>query len=394
MHAIVVGAGLTGLQTAFALHEQGAEVTLVEALSAPCQGASYSCAAMIGEREPELPAPASGGLARFRAHTSSTEGLLYSSGEALRHPGFVNALTALREEKAHAERAALAAKVAEHSSAMLRAIAERCGFELQESAGELTAVEKAEDGEKPVPLETLLPIEPSLYAAQGYAGFIVGRAATWSVSYYAKQLKEYLLERGVTILCGRKATGLLLADGHATGVAAGEPVRGDAVVVTAGLRDLVPADAYGSVPTAPVNRSLYNVELFASAHRVRHTLRDREGRTAAPLDAFLRLMGRWHLGDPDEETSEKEYKDLWNLGIRLFPEAADWRGGRYLTFSVLSSPDGMPIAGGTKIPGLFLNAAGGMHGADFCAPAADAAACAALGRECELGDALSYKRFA
>ena len=73
MHVIVVGAGLTGLQSALSLIEKGAEVTLVEALRSPCQGASFSCAGLLGDETPALIAPEAGRLARLRAMKSSDD---------------------------------------------------------------------------------------------------------------------------------------------------------------------------------------------------------------------------------------------------------------------------------------------------------------------------------
>ena len=51
------------------------------------------------------------------------------------------------------------------------------------------------------------------------------------------------------------------------------------------------------------------------------------------------------------------------MGVKLFPAATDWSQGRYLSHTVLSSPDGLPVAGASGMPGLHLSIAGGIHGA-------------------------------
>ena len=206
MHAAVVGAGLTGLQTALSLVRKGADVTVIEAQRAPCQGASYCAGAVLGDPAPAPIARPAGRLARLKALASNTSELVYGSGAAVRHPSFISAMTACREPARCEARDALAAELSEASTSMLRAEAQEHGFILQESAG--TIIVSPEAGEaSPATLEDVTAIEPSLYAATDVGSFSFSRATTWSVSYYAKQLREHLAEAGVKILCSRKATG-------------------------------------------------------------------------------------------------------------------------------------------------------------------------------------------
>lgn len=90
---------------------------------------------------------------------------------------------------------------------------------------------------------------------------------------------------------------------------------------------------------------------------MRHAVRTPEGRIALPLDTFVRIMGRWHLGAQEHCPVDKEYKALWEMGVKLFPAATDWSQGRYLSHTVLSSPDGLPVAGASGMPGLHLSIA-------------------------------------
>lgn len=311
MHAAVVGAGLTGLQTALSLVRKGADVTVIEAQRAPCQGASYCAGAVLGDPAPAPIARPAGRLARLKALASNTSELVYGSGAAVRHPGFISAMTACREPARCEARDALAAELSEASTSMLRAEAQEHGFILQESAG--TIIVSPEAGEaSPATLEDVTAIEPSLYAATDVGSFSFSRATTWSVSYYAKQLREHLAEAGVKILCSRKATGLISDNGRICGVAADEPVRADAVVVACGTGalEILPEHAYGGVPLAPVTRSVLNVSLSGDACVMRHAVRTPEGRIALPLDTFVRIMGRWHLGTQEHCPVDEEYKAL------------------------------------------------------------------------------------
>ena len=303
-------------------------------------------------------------------------------------------MTACREPARCEARDALAAELSEASTSMLRAEAQEHGFILQESAG--TIIVSPEAGEaSPATLEDVTAIEPSLYAATDVGSFSFSRATTWSVSYYAKQLREHLAEAGVKILCSRKATGLISDNARICGVAADEPVRADAVVVACGTGalEILPEHAYGGVPLAPVTRSVLNVSLSGDACVMRHAVRTPEGRIALPLDTFVRIMGRWHLGAQEHCPVDKEYKALWEMGVKLFPAATDWSQGRYLSHTVLSSPDGLPVAGASGMPGLHLSIAGGIHGADFCTAVADVVSDGVLGRENPFSERLSWRRF-
>lgn len=394
MHAAVVGAGLTGLQTALSLVRKGAHVTIIEAQRAPCQGASYCAGAVLGDPAPAPISQPAGRLARLKALASNSSELVYGSGTAVRHAGFIAAMTAARTPGRCLSRDSLSAALSEASTSMLRAEAVAHGFNLQESAGTIIASPEP-DAASPATLEDIAAIEPSLYAACDVKRFSFSRATTWSVSYYAKQLRDHLTDAGVKILCGRKASGLLSDKGRICGVAANDTVRADAVVVACGTGalEILPEHAYGSVPLAPVTRPVLNASLSGDACVMRHAVKTLEGRIAVPLDTFVRIMGRWHLGTQEQCALDDEYKALWEMGVNLFPAATDWSRGRYLSHTVLSSPDGLPIAGPSNMPGLHLNIAGGIHGADFCTALADAVSDGVLGRENAFLQRLSWRRF-
>ena len=396
MHVLVVGAGLTGLQTAFALLNKGAEVTLVEAARAPCQGASYCATACAGKQVPTQIASSATLMARLKARASNTSNLQYGSGASVRYAGFISAMSAARAPEKYQNREQTLQALAEHSTALLRSDADKHGFELQESAGTLIVHgSKATDNTTPS-LECFTAIEPSLNEAQAVEGVTIERTTTWSSSFYAKQLREHLVARNVRILCNHRVTGLLTDNGQIKGVECTTPIEADAVVITAGRSapDILPAECFGNVPLAPITRAVYNVDLIADHGRVRHAVQSEDGRMIVPLDNFLRLIGHWYLGTPEHCNMDAEYQALWALGVKLLPQAANWSQGRYLNSCVLSSPDGLPIVGASSRPGLYLNIAGGIHGADFVSAYAEATADAVLGVDNPFHEALRWSRFA
>lgn len=221
--------------------------------------------------EIRAPAPISqpaGRLARLKALASNSSELVYGSGTAVRHAGFIAAMTAARTPERCLSRDSLSAALSEASTSMLRAEAVAHGFNLQESAGTIIASPEP-DAASPATLEDIAAIEPSLYAACDVKRFSFSRATTWSVSYYAKQLRDHLTDAGVKILCGRKASGLLSDKGRICGVAANDPVRADAVVVACGT---APSKFFPSTPTAAClwHPSPARFSTQASRRRLRH----------------------------------------------------------------------------------------------------------------------------
>ncbi|MFR6358751.1 MAG: FAD-dependent oxidoreductase [Sutterella wadsworthensis] len=88
MHAAVVGAGLTGLQTTLSLVQKGADVTVIEASARPARARATVQAPFSAT--PHRADRTSGGRrsARLKALASNTSELVYGSGAAVRHPSF------------------------------------------------------------------------------------------------------------------------------------------------------------------------------------------------------------------------------------------------------------------------------------------------------------------
>ena len=116
-----------------------------------------------------------------------------------------------------------------------------------------------------------------------------------------------------------------------------------------------------------------------------------EGRIALPLDTFVRIMGRWHLGAQEHCPVDKEYKALWEMGVKLFPPPpTGLRGSISPNLPPRPPPPRRALA---RMPGLHLSIAGGIHGADFCTAVADVVSDGVLGRRDPFSERLSWRRF-
>ncbi len=387
MQVTVVGAGLTGLMTAYCLVNRGVSVTLLESRSSPCQGASYSCSGLLGEDNPKLIASEKTSLLGSRAS------IVYGAGLVFKHPRFSRLMQKARHPDRRSAIATLATTLSSYADEWYRQTAEREGWKLQESRGTLLILGK--DSDK-APLQDWLTTEPSLYALPASTRIGTSSAISWSISYFAKQLKERLLSRGVTILNNTPAEGLVLENDVCRGVrsAAGTDIRADAVVVAAGMGAMALLRSAGiKPPMLPLTRCVLNTTIFSDAMRIHHAIIDELGYMLTPLQDFLRIQGRWYLGTEAEFDREAEYRALWERGMRIFPDIADWKNARYFSQTVLTTPDSLGIVGASPIGGLWLNIAGGLHGADFAPSYAETLTLSMTGETSPLAAELSLKRF-
>ena len=393
MQVVVVGAGVTGLMSAFVLTQRKHQVTVLEARSSPCQEASYSCSGTLGDPTPTLLASPTSDT----GHLGSEAPLVYGSSAFLKHPHFIRKLLQNKDAALYASRLALFQELSVLSTDQYRQFCAQEGFTLQESAGTLLATRASHPHEGPssAPLEQWLQIEPALYAVSPQTHWQFSRATSWSISYFAKQLKEWLLEHGVNLLSNQAVTDFIVEGERAVGVkTATQTLHADAIVVAAGLGSTPFLKRLKlKCPLVTLTRCFSNTLLLNDTPRLRHAVKDTEGYHLAPLDDFLRIQGRWFLGDETEFDRENEYKALWETAMYFVPELAQWNNTRYLSQKVLSTPDGLALVGASPVLGVYLNMAGGIHGADYAPVYAQTLADAIEGNDSPYLSALSPMRF-
>ncbi|MFR6358750.1 MAG: hypothetical protein ACLUNV_03545 [Sutterella wadsworthensis] len=180
-----------------------------------------------------------------------------------------------------------------------------------------TIIVSPEAGEaSPATLEDVTAIEPSLYAATDVGSFSFSRATTWSVSYYAKQLREPPRRSGSEDPLQQEGDGPHLRQRphlrRGGGRARPGPTPSSSPAARAPVQ-ILPEHAYGGVPLAPVTRSVLNVSLSGDACVMRHAVRTPEDashcrstrscaswaagisapRSTAPSTRNTRRSGKW-----------------------------------------------------------------------------------------------------
>jgi len=395
MHVLVLGAGVVGVTTAYYLSQRGCRVTVID-------------------REPDVAASAS---------SANGGQLSYSFTDALARPEFLARLPRLilgRQPgiRVHFEPALLGwglgflgqctsqrardntlavLELAMRSARLLDELREEAAFDFSHrEAGKLVLLsDRAElkSAERNCRLKAGSGCETSVLSRGEAIGIepAVERmtdtviAAVYSRDddvadsrSFARGLRDWLeRSRGVTFRLGSTVSGLVIDSGRATGVRIGdESLRADAVCVCLG------AWSRGLLRSAGVDPKIYPVRGYSitlpltgtspsvSVTALRHRM------VFSRINGQMRIAGFADFAGFDTSTDGARTRELFDLARRIAPDAADyeaadphhWGGFRPMT------PNGRPVVGATRVPGLFVNSGHGMLGWTLaCVSAHDAA---------------------
>ncbi len=385
MHIAVLGAGVTGVTTAYYLSERGFDVSIID-------------------RATEV--------AAFTSHANGSQ-LSYSYTDSLAQPGFISRIPGLvlgldpairvaswknlsltpwglsflgecTAEKAKANTLAVL-DIALRSAELLDELRDAVELDFAwRRPGKIAVIGTVEELEgaaeraawkrdrgcdvRILDYDEALALEPALGSMQQrFAGAVyspddeVGDACRFSIG-----LADWLVEnRGVKLRLGETATGLRRAGGGVTGVETDrDGVDADAVVVCLGpwsgelLRPLgINPQIYpirGYSITLPAGKAAPAVSITSVDKRVVFSLLDDRVRIAG----FADFLGYRTSADA------RRQRTLLEIARELAPEAADyaaaqkfpWGGFRPVT------PNGRPVVGATAVNGLYLNTGHGILG--------------------------------
>ncbi len=398
MHVIVLGAGLAGVSTAYYLAALGARVTVVERQGDVGLGASFGNAAQLSysytdslatpaflRRIPRLltnhdpatqvrldPGVIGWGL-RFLMNCSTrraTRNTLTMLDTALRSAELLESLRAEVDIDFSHRRAGKLVLVSEPDDVP--------------KAQQLTAIKQKHGCD----IEVLTPseacaVEPAVEAlTEPFAAAVYSKSDEVADSFlFLKGLRRHLEASGqVDFAFGESVSRLVRDNGRVAGIAGDEERRADAVVVCAGAwsgrllsdvgirANLYPVRGY-SVTMRP-GESAPSASITSLKHRI----------AISRIGSRLRVAGFADFRGFDTSRDSKRIADLLLAGKRLAPavadyegEASEWGGFRPMT------PDGLPLVGGTRVPGLYLNTGHGMLGWTLACATGEAAASAVMG---------------
>jgi D-amino-acid dehydrogenase len=385
MRVAVIGAGIVGVTTAYELAAQGAEVTVYERRAGVAAETSFANAGVVAPAY-VTPWAAPGMPAKVLAQ-------LFARDAAVRFAG----LSALRElpwmwrflracpPKAHAAHRAAMQRLAHFSRERLAELTARHNFDYEQRTGYLVLLRTARDLHRAQPgLQLLASLgaahqvldeggcraaEPALSPeARVHAAIRLPDAGVGNCRQFAHLLKgeaqrlgaRYVFDAEVTRLMPGSAPGLRLASGEAPAF--------DRIVVCAGVqanRLLAPLGA--ALPLAPV----FGYSITAPLRR-HDAGRDMGPRSAVMDEKFkvaisrlgqrVRVAGSAELGGSVGELRQAPLATLyrvldeWYPGAASLREAQPWKGARPML------PDGPPVVGASRLPGIWLNLGHGSSG--------------------------------
>lgn len=395
MRIVVLGAGVVGVTTAYYLSTLGCEVTVVDRAGEAGDGATFGNAGQLSYSFTDaLAKPA------FLAHLPAMI-LGRDQGSKVRMsadlvPWGLRFLGQCTSAKARQNTLAVL-ELALRSASLMDELQETLSFDFaHRNAGKLVLLSSAEEiaaaesssalkqskgcDARVLSREEAIAIEPAIAAMSDEVTGAVYSASdeVADSQLFAIGLKTWLDAQGAAeFRLSSEARSLVTHKGRVQGVIVdGDTVDADAVVVclgawaqsflcAAGINPHI-APVRGYSITLPPGPSAPNVSVTALKYKMVYSR----------LNGATRVAGFADFTGFDTSADDERIGLLSQMAERFAPQAADYGAAEALTWGGFRpmTPDGRPLVGATKVPGLFVNVGHGMLGWTLaCATAYDAA---------------------
>lgn len=382
MRVIVVGAGIIGVTTAYELAAEGFSVAVVDRRAGVAQETSFGNAGVIAPgyvtpwAAPGMPAkllsylfkPAAPLICRPTLDPRLWRWLVAWLGECKAERWRVNKLRMQR--------------LAFYSRERLHVLRARHGIQYEQSQGYLQLLRTEQDlallaparallAENGVPCELLdaqacRALEPGLSEHTPLAaGLHLPQDESGNCPLFAGALRREAEALGVRFRLGAPVSKLALEGGRVIGVGIGRQLyEADAVIVCAGSDSVDLLDPVGvKLPLWPVKGYAATVTLKPDALGPQRALMDEAYKTAiTPFGRRLRIAGTAEIGDRQLRLRDAALRTLIKVAGDWFPASANWSQAQYWVGARPMLPDGPPLLGPTRIPGLHLNLGHGSTG--------------------------------
>ncbi len=384
----IIGAGLLGLASAWALQEKGFAVEVIEAESAPGLGTSFANSGML---TPSMADPWNSPGILFRVlrwlgRENAPMLLRPSALPVYFYWGLQFLRNSRRDRHEHATRAnfALASASMEEFSALQREL----GLQYDQAAkgtlqvfrfpGEFRAAQGVTARLQPHGLRArvlgekeLVQVEPSLGSSHAplVGGILYENDQTGDAHLFCQAMEKVLSRRGVIVHYGRKVSGIERMEGNKYVLKTNEhDYRARRLVIAAASASVGLARVLGlALPVRPVK----GYSLTASCSEVPELLPQRAiidshlHGAITPLGSRLRLAGTAELAGWSTRLHHSRLENLWSMLGIIMPQLQEnlsraelepWAGLRPM------SADGLPFIGSTHLHNVFLNTGHGHLG--------------------------------
>ena len=416
MHVMILGSGVIGVSCAYQLALAGHQVTVLDRQPAAGLETSYANA---GEVSPGYSAPWAGPGVPIKA----IKWLLMEHRPLVIRPHFDMGLirwglamlrncTAARYEINKSRMV----RLAEYSRDCLRELRDETGLrydERMQGTLQLFRTQQQLDGTAAdiailrrygVHFEVLdrdgcIRQEPALAAVDEkfVGGLLLPGDETGDCFRFTQELAALAAQRGVVFRHGTTIKGLLREGDRIDGVVTdGGTLRAEAYLVALGsYSPLLLADIGIRIPVYPVKGYSITVPIGDPRGAPESTVMDESHKVAVTrLGSRIRAGGTAELAGYTLKLHESRRRTLEHVVTDLFPQGGDvskaefWCGLRPMT------PDGTPIVGGTRWPGLYLATGHGTLGWTMAAGTGCVMADLISGREPEIDlEGLTVERY-
>jgi D-amino-acid dehydrogenase len=407
MRVAVIGAGIVGVTTAHELAEQGQEVTVYERRAGVAAETSFANAGVVAPgyvtpwAAPGMPLKVLGQLfARDAA-------VRFVGLSALRQlPWMWRFLRACRTRVHIANRTSMQ-RLAHYSRERLEEITARLDLDYEQRKGYMVLLRTPADLQRAktgLRLLTELGVahqvldeagcrqfEPALSpSARVHAAIRLPNDGAGNCRQFAQLLKNEAQRHGARFTFDTEVEQLIPGTRPALRLAGGQTVQFDGVVVCAGVdanRLLAPHGL--RLPLAPIHG--YSITAPLREHDggpdmgPRSALMDEAYKVAITrMGQRVRVAGSAEIGGQVSDLRRAPLATLYRVLDEWFPgaasmrEAQQWKGARPML------PDGPPVIGASRLPGVWLNLGHGSSGWALSCGSARLLADAMLGRAAEI----------
>ena len=376
----VIGAGIVGITTAFELASLGKEVTVFEQNSAAAEESSFANGCVFSPGfvtpwvAPGLPKTLLGKL--FREHSPARIGGLGSKELA-----WISKWRAACKMDSYLVHRSQLHNLASFSDSVFKDITSRLNLEFESSKGFMVLYRTAEEQKNAerilqtykemgvsfevISAERARQIEPALNQESKISGGLYfPNDQIANCRQFALLLKDECEKMGVRFefnsninpLSAVNPTLIQLQSGH---------TKFDAVVVCAGVRSAELLAPIGiKVPLLPI----YGYTLSAALRQaidapLSGVMDDRHKVTISRIGQRIRVSGIAQIGGAPKTHNTAAFNTLYKVLSDWFPGAAktsdsvqEWKGAR------ATLPEGIPLIGASRVPGVWLNIGHGSSG--------------------------------
>lgn len=417
MKVIVMGAGIVGLTTAYALWRKGCEVTVIDRQPGPALETSFANAGGI--------CPSFAGPWAAPGMPLKVLRLAFSDNAPIRFKPKLNRLQWqwLRQwlvqcnPQAFSNNKSRMQQIAQYSFDRLTQMRQELDFiefdfkpggvlqllsteqEMQVAKASTSVLDHYEINWKLYDAKQLLAIEPMLgqQSSSFMGALLLPKDAGGDCYKFCHALSQFLVDQGVkfhfnteikqlkaqgdTIVGVETSSGSFYADKYVVALGSFAP----ALVKALGIKLLI----------YPVKGYSITVPMQADLPDLQHTLMDENHKIMiTQLGRRIRAAGMAELGAYTTDAEPKQIKRLCRVVERYFPTGLDWTQLQSWAGLRPMTPDGPPILGPTSVKNLYLNSGQGSNGWTQAAGCAQVVADTLVGEQPALSlDGFTYDRF-